>query len=46
MISLNNDNFLSGHAFKTGSESIEATLRRRRILFARFAACKEDTRSA
>ena len=29
---------------KTGSESIEATLRRRRILFAGFAACMEDTR--
>ena len=29
---------------KTGSESTEATLRRRRILFARFVACMEDTR--
>ena len=29
---------------KTGSESIEATLRRRRILFAGFVACMEDTR--
>ena len=29
---------------KTGSESIEATLRRRRILFAGFAARMEDTR--
>ena len=29
---------------KTGSESIEATLRRRRILFARFVARMEDTR--
>ena len=29
---------------KTGSGSIEATLRRRRILFARFVARKEDTR--
>ena len=29
---------------KTGSESIEVTLRRRRILFAGFVACKEDTR--
>ena len=28
---------------KTGSESIEATLRRRRILFAGFVACMEDT---
>ena len=28
---------------KTGSESIEATLRRRRMLFARFVACMEDT---
>ena len=30
--------------FKTGSESIEATLRRRRILFAGFVARMEDTR--
>ena len=29
---------------KTGSESIEATLRRRRILFATFVADMEDTR--
>ena len=29
---------------KMGSESIEATLRRRRILFARFVARVEDTR--
>ena len=29
---------------KAGSESIEATLRRRRILFARFVARMEDTR--
>ena len=29
---------------KTGSEIIEATLRRRRILFAGFAAHMEDTR--
>ena len=29
---------------KTGSESIEATLRRRRILLAGFVACMEDTR--
>ena len=29
---------------KTGSESIEATLRRRRILFAGFVARKEDAR--
>ena len=29
---------------KTGSESIEATLRRRRILFAAFVARMEDTR--
>ena len=29
---------------KTGSESIEATLRRRRILFAGFVANMEDTR--
>ena len=29
---------------KTVSESIEATLRRRRILFAGFVACMEDTR--
>ena len=29
---------------KTGSESVEATLRRRRILFARFVARMEDTR--
>ena len=29
---------------KTGSESIEVTLRRRRILFAGFVACMEDTR--
>ena len=39
--------FLSGHALiKTGSESIEATLRRRRILFAGFVARVEDTRLA
>ena len=31
---------------KTGSESIEATLRRRRILFAGFVARMEDCRSA
>ena len=29
---------------KTGNESIEATLRRRRVLFARFVAHMEDTR--
>ena len=29
---------------KTGSESIDATLRRRRILFEGFVACIEDTR--
>ena len=29
---------------KTGSEGIEATLRRRRILFAEFVGCMEDTR--
>ena len=29
---------------KTGNESIEATLRRRRILFAGFVARMEDTR--
>ena len=29
---------------KTGSESIEAIMRRRRILFAGFVACLEDTR--
>ena len=29
---------------KTGMESIEATLRRRRILFAGFVVCMEDTR--
>ena len=29
---------------KTGSESIEATVRRRRILFGRFVARMEDTR--
>ena len=29
---------------KTGSESIEATLRRRQILFTGFVACMEDTR--
>ena len=29
---------------KTGSESIEATLRKRRILFAGFVARMEDTR--
>ena len=29
---------------KTGSESIEATLRRRRVLFAGFVARMEDTR--
>ena len=29
---------------KTGSESIEAILRKRRILFARFVARMEDTR--
>ena len=31
-------------SIKTGSESIEATLRRRQILFARFVARTEDTR--
>ena len=36
--------FLSEHAYKTGSESIEATLRRGRILFAGFVAHMEDTR--
>ena len=29
---------------KTGSESIEATMRKRRILFAGFVARREDTR--
>ena len=29
---------------KSGGESIKATLRRRRILFAGFVACMEDTR--
>ena len=29
---------------KTGSESIQATIRRRQISFARFVACMEDTR--
>ena len=33
-----------GRLIKTGSESIEATLRRRRILFAGFVARMEDTR--
>ena len=35
-----------GFVFGTSTvhESIEATLRRRRILFARFVACVEDTR--
>ena len=33
-----------GTLVKTGSESIEATLRRRRILFAGFVARMEDTR--
>ena len=32
-----------GMLIKTGSESIEATLRRRRILFVRFVARMEDT---
>ena len=38
--------FLSGHAglIKTGSESIQATLRRRRTLFAGFVARMEDTK--
>ena len=38
--------FLSGHACQDGksSESIEATLRRRRILFAGFVARMEDIR--
>ena len=36
--------FLSGHAYKTGNKSIEATLSRRRILFAGFVARMEDTR--
>ena len=36
--------FLSGHAIKTGSESVEVTLRRRWILFARFVARMEDRR--
>ena len=37
--------FLPGHTLvKTGSGSIEATLRRRRILFAKFVARMEDTR--
>ena len=36
--------FLSGYAFKTRSESIDGTLRRRRILFAGFVARMEDTR--
>ena len=35
--------YLNTH-IKTGSESIEATLRRRRILFAGFVASMEDTR--
>ena len=29
---------------KTGSKSVEAIMRRRRILFAGFMACMEDTR--
>ena len=29
---------------KTGSKSIEVVMRRRRILFASFVACMEDTR--
>ena len=33
-----------GTLIKTGSESIEATLRRSRILFAGFVARMEDTR--
>ena len=33
-----------GTLVKTGSESIEVTLRRRRILFAGFVARMEDTR--
>ena len=36
--------FLSEHTIKTGSESIEATLRRRRILFAGFVARTKNTR--
>ena len=36
--------FLSGHAYQDGGESIEATLRRRRILFTEFVARMEDTR--
>ena len=36
--------FLSGHAYQDGSERIEATLRRRRVLFAGFVARMEDTR--
>ena len=36
--------FLSDTLLKTGSENIEATLRRRRILFAGFVARMEDTR--
>ena len=37
--------FLSGYTLiKTGSESIEATIRRRRVLFAGSVARMEDTR--
>ena len=36
--------YLDTLVMKTGSESIEATLRRRRILFARFVARIDDTR--
>ena len=34
--------FLSGHAYEDESESIEATIRRRRIFFAGFVARMEN----
>ena len=40
----NRADHLSGTFIKTGSESIKATLRRRRILFVGFVARMEDTR--
>ena len=36
--------FLSGNAYQDENESIDATLRRRRILLAEFVARMEDTR--
>ena len=35
---------LFGHAYQEGIESIETTLRRRRILSVGFVVCMEDTR--